>query len=464
MSQDVTTWSLTTTLQNMRAGKISTVEYLADLLAYSKLHRSLEAYITNTGEQAFAAAQTPHKRDATLLLQGIPFAVKDNIDVAGIPTTAGTPRLKQHIPTINSGIWQNLASQGALLFGKASMHELAYGVTGQCTGSPTALNPCNNHHLAGGSSSGTASAVAAGFVPVGLGTDTGGSVRIPAAVCGIFGFRPTTGRYPNDGIVLISPTRDTAGIMARNIEDILLLDGIITGKNHSVPTVKTTPQLIKFALPKHAWENIDTEVEHILLNCLYLLQKAGYTVIHTNADIYGGLTDELLSVATTIPAAETLDAIANYLKETHSTATVEDVIQNIASQDVRNVLLPLIDTPIPHHIYHEALTKQKNLRELANKVHRKLDVDAVITPTTITTAAPVDINNYININGTDIPTFQAYIRNTASAPVLGRPSITIPVGKTSKGLPVGLMLDGFPNDDVPLLQIALQCSRLFQYI
>lgn len=461
MSLDVTTWSLTVTLQKLREGKISLVEYLTDLLAHSKQHNNLGIYITDTGEQALALAKAMPLRDPTKLLYGIPLVVKDNIDVAGVPTTAGTPRLKHHIPQMSSGVWQQLNAQGALLFGKTSMHELAYGVTGQCTGSPTALNPRHTHYLAGGSSSGTATAVAAGFVPAGLGTDTGGSVRIPAAVCGICGFRPTTGRYPNSGIVLISPTRDTVGIMARSVDDIMLLDSIITGTPYPTDDLDSAALAMTLAVPEQAWSNLDPDVEHLVLSALSTLQNVGYNLVNTGADIHGGPSDKLLDVATAIPAAETFEAIAAYLKETGSDITVEDVIHSIASPDVRDVLLPLWTHPVSQQSYHDALTKQAHLRELAANAYRHYAVDAVITPTTMTTAAPVDIGDEIMINGMNIPTFLAYIRNTAPAPVLGNPSITIPIGQTAKGLPVGLMLDGAPHSDKQLLQLALQCSRLF---
>lgn len=462
MSVDVTTWSLTVALQNLREGKISVIEYLTDLLAYGKQHGELNAYITNTGEQALATAKAAGNNDPSLLLQGIPLVVKDNIDVAGVATTAATPRLRRHVPSESSGVWQKLASSGALLFGKTSMHELAYGVTGRCTGAPTALNPRNTRYLPGGSSSGTAAAVAAGFVPAGLGTDTGGSVRIPAALCGIFGFRPTTGRYPDSGVVLISPTRDTVGIIARSIDDILLLDGIISGTNYVPQAIDAAPKTVKLAVPEHAWQQLDPDVERITLNALSVLKKAGYHFIDADADIHGGPSKELWEVATAIPPAETLGAIAAYLKATGSTATVEDVIRSIASPDVREVLEPLLNTPVSQDAYHEALFRQKGLRERAAKARRRYGVNATVTPTTILTAAPLDIGDNVNIRGKDIPTFLAYIRNTAPAPVLGNPSVTIPVGKTADGLPVGLQFDAAPNEDIQLLRLARQCSQLFQ--
>lgn len=461
MSIEVASWSLTTAIHNLQQGKLSAEEYLTDLISHGNSHSNLGTYITPTSGHALIAARAADSMPQKGPLFGIPLVVKDNIDVAGVPTTAATPSLKGHIPTTDSEVWQRLTSAGAILLGKTSMHELAYGITGICTGSPTALNPVNTNYLAGGSSSGTAAAIAAGFAPAGLGTDTGGSIRIPAAVCGIFGFRPTTGRYPHAGVVRISPTRDTVGLMARSIEDILLLDEIITGTNHSTEQPSPTPKSVRLAIPESAWDHLDPEVERITTNALSVLENAGYKLINTGVDIHGGPSNELLDTAIAIPPPETLAAISAYLAETGSTITAEEVIKETASPDVRSILSPLLDTSLPHHAYHAALTKQEQLQALANEARHRYNIDAIVTPTIITPAAPVDVADYINIEGVEIPTFLAYIRNTAPAAVLATPSITIPIGKTAEGLPVGLQLDGHPNSDTKLLQLALQCSQLF---
>lgn len=461
MNRDAVNWSLTTALKNIQAGKLSAEEYVTELLAHSKSHQELAAYITDMGEQALAAAREIKGKDSANPLQGIPLVVKDNIDVAGVPTTAATPRLKKHVPNTDSLAWQRLAAAGALLFGKTSMHELAYGITGICTDAPTALNPVNKDYLAGGSSSGTAAAVAAGFAPAGLGTDTGGSIRIPASNCGIFGFRPTTGRYPDAGVIRISPSRDTVGVMARSMEDIILLDKIIAGDNKQATNIDSNPQSVRLALPEQAWNHLDPEVERVTSDALSIMQIAGYSLVATGADIHGGPSNELLDVAIAVPPAETLKALAAYLSSTGANATAEEVIRDIASPDVRHVLRPLLDETNLHHAYPEALAAQERLRTAAAESRKSHNIQAIVTPTTILPAPPVDIGDYVDIEGVEIPTFLAYIRNTAPSAVLGTPSVTIPIGVTTDGLPVGLQIDGHPAKDAELLQLALQLSQLF---
>lgn len=461
MNRDSVNWSLTTALKNLQTGKLSVEEYVTELLAHSKSHQELAAYITDTGEQALAAARAIDAKDSANPLQGIPLVVKDNIDVAGVATTAATPRLQKHIPNDDSLAWQRLAAAGALLFGKTSMHELAYGITGVCTGAPTALNPINKDYLAGGSSSGTAAAVAAGFAPAGLGTDTGGSIRIPAAVCGIFGFRPTTGRYPHDGVIRVSPSRDTVGVMARSMEDIILLDKIISGDSTQATNNNTNPHSIRLALPEQAWNHLDPEIERVTSDALSSLQIAGYSLVATGADIHGGPSNELLDIAIAVPPAETLKALAAYLSVTGSDATAEEVIRDIASPDVRHILSPLLEETNLHHAYPAALAAQEQLRTAAAESRRSHNVQAVITPTTVLPAPPLDVGDYVDVEGVQIPTFLAYIRNTAPSAVLGTPSVTIPIGVTSNGLPVGLQIDGHPTKDAELLQLAFQLSQLF---
>lgn len=166
---------------------------------------------------------------------GILIAVKDNIHVEGFPNSAGTPALANFKPQSSAPIIQKLIDHGAIIVGKTNMHELAFGVTGYNTamhiegvvGTRNAVNPL---HIAGGSSSGSAVAVAAGMVPIAIGTDTGASVRLPSALNGCAGFRPTVGRYSQNSITPISHTRDTAGPIAHTVSDIILIDQLITQK------------------------------------------------------------------------------------------------------------------------------------------------------------------------------------------------------------------------------------------
>src|SRR5699024_554346 len=156
-------------------------------------------------------------------LAGVPLAVKDNIDTCDAPTTAGTAALQGRVPGSDSTAVARLRAADGLLAGKTVMHELSLGITSNNAVTGPARNPYDPTLIAGGSSGGTATAVAAGMVPAGLGADTGGSVRQPASLCGLVGFRPTVGRYPTGGMVPLSRTRDAIGPMARSVADVVLL-------------------------------------------------------------------------------------------------------------------------------------------------------------------------------------------------------------------------------------------------
>ncbi|MFD1554951.1 amidase family protein [Paraburkholderia silviterrae] len=464
MSAEAASWSLCEAARALRAGRLSAVEYVTDLIAHERARGDLGAYITRAHEQALDAAREADRTSPAGPLHGMPLVVKDNIDVAGIRTTGGTPRLHAHMPASDSAVWRRLAAAGAMLLGKTSMHELAYGVTGICVGAPTARNPVNTDYLAGGSSSGTATAVAAGFAPAGLGTDTGGSARIPAAFCGIVGFRPTTGRYPHAGVLRISPSRDTVGLMARDPDDIVLLDSILAAADGDRRMARDAGRPIRLAVPDHAWHSLDPDVARVAANALALLERAGCVLVSVGDEILGGPSAALLDVATAVPLAETPAAVAAYLADSGSTDTFEDVIREVASPDVRGVLAPLLDAPFPREAYRHALAAQARLRAAATAAHRLHDVDAVVLPSTILPSPSIDVGEHVVLDGASMPTFLACIRNTAPAAVLGAPSVTLPAGKTRHGLPVGLQFDGQPHADTRLLDLARQCSRLLESV
>ena len=201
----------------IRSGDI-TAENLADaLLARAAANASLTAFITLDPDGVRAAARLADRRRASGAslgpLHGVPLALKDNLDTADLPTSGGTPGLKGHRPKRNAAIVEALLAAGAIVLGKCNLHELAFGITNNNTTFGPARNPYAPDRIPGGSSGGTGVAVAARLAPGGVGTDTGGSVRVPAALCGIVGFRPSTGRWSQAGVVPISHTRDTPGPM-----------------------------------------------------------------------------------------------------------------------------------------------------------------------------------------------------------------------------------------------------------
>ena len=170
-------------------------------------------------------------------LCGIPFIAKDNINSKNFPTTAGTKALLVNTTSTNATAIDKLLHEDAILGAKANMHELAFGITSNNFVTGAVKNPKNLEKFAGGSSGGTAAAVAAEIFPIGLGTDTGGSCRIPAALCGVVGYRPSTGRYSIEGVVPISHTRDTVGIISKSVKDVVLFDSILSGHRSSVEDI-----------------------------------------------------------------------------------------------------------------------------------------------------------------------------------------------------------------------------------
>src|SRR3954467_13055914 len=163
-------------------------------------------------------------------LAGVPVAVKDNLDTADFSTTGGTPALRNSRPGRDQHAVGRLRAAGAAVVGKTNLHELALGITSNNAAFGAVRNPHDPSRVAGGSSGGSAVAVATGVVPLALGTDTGGSVRVPAAFCGLVGFRPTVGRWGTGATVPISGTRDTAGVLATGVGDAVLVDELVTGQ------------------------------------------------------------------------------------------------------------------------------------------------------------------------------------------------------------------------------------------
>ncbi|MEM6987177.1 MAG: amidase family protein, partial [Pseudomonadota bacterium] len=224
MSRDLGRLSATDTVAAFRAGTLSPVEYAEALAERAEQHAALNALQSFDADYLVRAVTEAASAHPSGALAGLPVIAKDNINTTVYPTSGGTRALLGRTPATDAGVVRAITAAGGVIGAKAGMHELAFGITSNNAVTGAIHNPSDPTVIAGGSSGGTAAAIAAGMFPAGLGTDTGGSCRIPAALCGVVGFRPTIERYAGDGIVPISHTRDTAGPLARTVRDIALFD------------------------------------------------------------------------------------------------------------------------------------------------------------------------------------------------------------------------------------------------
>lgn len=381
-------------------------------------------------------------------LGGIPIAVKDNIDVVPFETTGASPALKGHIPLRDAQVVTRLREAGAWFPVKLNMHELALGITSDNFEFGPVLNPFDETRTGGGSSGGSGAAVAQGIVPVSLGTDTGASIRIPAAFCGVVGLRPSTGRYSAEGILNISPTRDTIGVIASNVTDIAEIDSVIVPNDSA--TIKLSNQPLRLGLAEDALPGYCALVETCFSNALKRLSEKGVVEIITLPKLsYQSLETE---IGNPIVFGEALSFWIDFC-EKELKCPYEDFVQRLSSPDVRNFFLELPKLAVQSKSMREAVYKHKLplLRSEFTALFSEYGIDMVVAPTSPIQPPQKDDYRKVNIGGLDLDTMQAVTRNTVLATLVGAPSISIPVGLDEGGLPVGMLLDGPIGADRRLL-------------
>jgi mandelamide amidase len=449
----------------IRAGTLRSEDLVRALVDMAERRRDLNAFITFDREHALVAARKADglaaRKSFAGPLHGVPIVVKDNIHVAGLASSAGTPGLQGFVPARNAPVAEKLIRAGAIVLGKTNMHELAFGITSNNAAFGPARNAYDPSRIAGGSSGGTGNAIAARMAPAGLGSDTGGSVRIPAALNGISGLRPSLGRYSQEGITPIAHTRDTAGPMAREVADLVLLDTIITGARDRVAPAQLRGLRVGISRAVF-WKNLDAETERLATAALDRLRDAGAVVVEVDMP---GLAELNGKVSFPVALYEANVDLTRYLKRYRIALDIKGLAERIASPDVKGLfasaIVPGAKDAIPEKVYRDALAARPVLQRLYAETFRTNGIAALVFPTTPLPAAPVGDDQTTKLNGADVPTFPTFIQNTDPGSNAGIPGLTVPIGRTAAGLPVGLELDGPAGSDRRLLGIGLALEGLF---
>jgi aspartyl-tRNA(Asn)/glutamyl-tRNA(Gln) amidotransferase subunit A len=433
--------------EQLRKGSISPVELTTDCLArIEKLNSRLNAFITVTADSALAQARQAEaeirRGDWRGPLHGIPLALKDLIDAAGVRTTAASLLFKDRIPAEDAEVVRRLKVAGAVLLGKQNLHEFAYGGSSMISAYGEVRNAWNAECIAGGSSGGSATAVAGGLGYGAIGTDTAGSVREPAALCGVVGLKPTYGRISVRGVIPLSTSLDHVGPMARTVADVAVIFAAIAGYDAAdkvsvdvpvedyVTALAGNSQRLRVGIPKKFFfEDLDGEVASAIDHAISGLAAMGA---------------EVHDIEVPVPIDRTLQSAESYAVHREFIARSRELYQ---PETLRRLL-------VGQNVSPETLAERRHDLEQVRRDIKPVfeNVDVLVTPTTPLTAPTVaELKQNPDLLR---PRELMLLRNTRPINVWGLPAISIPCGFSKAGLPIGLQIIGPHWGEARILQLA----------
>lgn len=427
--------------------EVSPVELTQTCLArIEKLDTVLNSFITVTAESALEEA---HRAEAEIMrgewrgpLHGVPLAIKDLAETAGVRTTAASAVLHHHIPSEDAEVVRRLRAAGAVLLGKLNLHEFAYGGSGVIGHYGPARNPWSTAHITGGSSSGSAAAVAAGLCYGAIGTDTAGSIRLPSSYCGIAGLKPSYGLVSTRGIIPLSWSLDHAGPMARTAADAaLILQAIAHYDMHDIYCQRFPPVYypsaiaepvsgLRLATPREFWQGVDPEIEKAVDAAIALLSRmtSGSREISIPTD-----SDR------TVVRCEPWVYHQKHHLPAHEKEYDPETLRRIRTG---------ADVSAAEYIekYRELLRDRREIQHVFEQADLLLTPTSPVLPPTFTELkeAPAELRNREIL----------MLRNTRPWNVYGLPAISIPCGFSSSGLPIGLQIIGAPGAEGVVLALA----------
>jgi aspartyl-tRNA(Asn)/glutamyl-tRNA(Gln) amidotransferase subunit A len=458
----------------LAAGDISSVEITqAYLDRIAKLNGEINAYITvckNSALQQAAAADTARANGSDSPLLGIPLAHKDIFCTKDIPTTCGSHMLHNFVPPYNATVVERFNDAGAVLLGKTNMDEFAMGSSNETSFYGTVKNPWNTEHVPGGSSGGAAAAVAADLCAMATGTDTGGSIRQPAAFCGVTGFKPSYGRVSRWGMIAFASSLDQAGPIAKSAEDAAIMLNTMAGLDNKDSTSSNKPSEdytaslntplkgLRIGIPKqHFAEGLSTEVEQAVREALSEYEKLGATIKEID------LSNSHLSVSAYYVIAPA-EASANlsrfdgvrYGYRCEDPVDLEDMYKRTRSEGFgeevkRRIMIGTyaLSAGFYDAYYRKAQKMRRLIKEDFNKAFEQVDV--IIGPTSPHTAFKL---------GAKSDPVSMYLEDiyTIAVNLAGLPAASIPVG-AANGLPIGMHIIGGDFEEAKVLNVAHQFQQ-----
>jgi aspartyl-tRNA(Asn)/glutamyl-tRNA(Gln) amidotransferase subunit A len=424
----------------LRTGEVSSVELVQDCLArIGEANPRLNAFVTVTDELALQQARAADEELAGGIdrgpLHGIPYALKDNFATKGVRTTCGSKLFEDHVPNFDSAVTEKLALAGAVLMGKTGLHELAYGITSNNPHFGAVRNPYDPERIPGGSSGGSASAVAAGMCFMAMGTDTGGSIRIPAAFCGTVGIKPTSGRVSRYGVMPLDFSLDHMGPLTRTATDAALVLEALAGyderddtSSRNVPgsyAPPATPSIAGWRIgkPENFFnERIQPEVRIAFERSLALAEALGATIVPVR-----------------MPDIASINVVGRMILMSEASALLERFMdrREAFGADV----LALLDQG--RLLAATDYVNAQRMRRVLQKDFAKIwnEVDLLLTPTSAIIAPKIG-QATVEIDGSPEDTRMAATRFVRPFNVLGLPAISIPCGAGEFGMPLGLQIVG----------------------
>ncbi|MBA3452570.1 MAG: Asp-tRNA(Asn)/Glu-tRNA(Gln) amidotransferase subunit GatA [Deltaproteobacteria bacterium] len=468
MSSSPEFWTVTDTVKRVASGEISAVRAVNTLISrITNLDRELGAYLSTDETGALRdAAEVDRRRKENIPLgplAGVPIALKDNLVTRGIPTTAGSKILQGWVPPFDATVVEKLRAAGAVILGKANLDEFGMGSSTERSAYKKTRNPWDTSRVPGGSSGGSAAAVAAGLAAASLGTDTGGSIRQPAAFCGVVGLKPTYGRVSRWGVIAFASSLDQVGPLTRTVKDAALVLQVIAGHDLRDSTSLDAPvpafadaatgdvKGMKIGLPKEYFEGaIDADIRAALDRTIAALKDKGALF----DDVSLPHTKLALPAYYLVAPAEASSNLARYDgirygKRAEGTDLLDVYRKSrgagFGPEVKRRIML---GTYALRSGYYEAYYKKA--QQIRALIKRDFDevfakVDVVLTPTTPTVAFR------FNAKATPLDMYLGDIF-TLACNLAGLPGMSVPCGISSDGLPIGAQLLGKPLDEVTVIR------------